>query len=98
MVVRTSEKAKNAVTLSPALTLPGVIVTFAKIRLYCPKCLDEVKLSAASLTPETPVACGTCNATLKAGELSTSKGQSFTRYAMERARIDITFSGASPWR
>lgn len=73
-------------------------MTAAKLRLYCPKCLDEVKLNAASLTPDNPVQCRVCKASLKAGELTTSKGQSFTRYAMERARIDITFRGSSPWR
>jgi hypothetical protein len=84
-----------------ALRLPyisGADMTFAKIRLYCPKCLDEVKLDAGKLSPDNPVSCGSCKASLKAGELSTSQGQSFTKYALQRARVDITLSGQAAWR
>lgn len=79
-------------------TIAGVIVTYEKIRLYCPKCLDALKLDPAKLKPDSPVVCEACKAVLRAGDLSTSTGHNFTRYAMEHARADITFSGSSLWR
>jgi hypothetical protein len=72
-------------------------MAYEKLRLFCPKCLDALKLDSVKLKPDSTVACDSCKAVLKAGDLSTSTGHSFTRYALEHARADITFSGSSLW-
>ena len=64
-----------------------------RVRLYCPKCMEQIKLDAGTLTRETTVVCAYCQASTKAGDLATSAGKTFAEYAFDRARADVTFSG-----
>jgi hypothetical protein len=64
-----------------------------RVRLYCPKCLDQIKFDAGKLTPDSTVVCAYCCASIKAGDLTTAGGQTFAQYAFGRARADVTFSG-----
>jgi hypothetical protein len=62
-------------------------MTNPTITLYCPKCLERLKFDANSLTPSLKVACDFCRAVLVAGELVTSTGAKFARYALHHARL-----------
>ena len=64
-----------------------------RVRLYCPKCMEQIRLDASTLTPESTVVCAYCQASTKAGALATSAGKTFAQYAFDRARADVTISG-----
>jgi uncharacterized Zn finger protein len=51
-----------------------------KINLYCPRCADRVDRKALALDFEEMVACGSCSATTKAGQLLTDEGKTLLDY------------------